>query len=279
MKTFRQFLAESVRLNEAVADIPADLKEVINKHYPSGMKRFLEKVYKCTSRDLNDLEISNDNFIRTTKIKESDLNDVVKERDKILVINVFERNNDMGLIYLSSFITDYYLNKRETEHFEINYRNYRLLGRPRNVATVLNAEGITYKAWIIDLSKAKSTADLQRQRREAQENIVKRYDYGWDLDKSGYYVDKNKYKKMLTALKNEGNVYVDRISKISAEYFDILSKLDKSKGGISFSINDAANAMKIAISASIDTIWNDNKKITSKIDDFERLVKKLKNNL
>ena len=68
MKTFRQFLAESVRLNEAVADIPADLKEVINKHYRNGMKQFLEQVYRSTSRDLNDLEMSNDNFIRTTKI-------------------------------------------------------------------------------------------------------------------------------------------------------------------------------------------------------------------
>ena len=279
MKTFKQFLAESVRLNEAVADIPADLKEVINKHYYGGMKYFLDRVYGSTSRDLNDLEMSNDNFIRTTKIKESDLNDVVKERDKILVINVFEHNNDMGVIYLSASITDYYLNKREEEHFEVNYRNYRLLGRPRNVATVLNAEGVTYKAWIIDLSKAKDTWDLRRQRSEAQKNIVKRYDYGWNLDKSGYEVNKNKYKKMLASLKNEGNVYVDRISKISAEYFDVLSKLDKSKGGISFSINDAAEAMKNAIAASVDTIWNDNKKITSKIDDFERLVKKLKNNL
>ena len=279
MKTFRQFLAESVRLNEAVADIPADLKEVINKHYHSGMKQFLDDVYRSTSKDLNDLEMSNDNFIRTTKIKESDLNDVVKERDKILVINVFERDNDMGVIYLGAYMTDYYLNKRETEHFEVNYRNYRILGRPRNVATILNAEGITYKAWIIDLSKAKSTEDLQRQRREAQENIIKRYDCGWNLDKSGYQVDKSKYKKMLAALKKEGNVYVDRISKISAEYFDVLSKLDKSKSGISFSINDAAEAMKNAIAASVDTIWNDNKKITSKIDDFERLVKKLKNNL
>ena len=279
MKTFRQFLAESVRLNEDVADIPADLKEVINKHYRNGMKQFLEQVYRSTSRDLNDLEMSNDNFIRTTKIKESDLNDVVKERDKILVINVFERNNDMGVIYLSASTTDYYLNKRETEQFEVNYRNYRLLGRPRNVATILNAEGITYKAWIIDLSKAKSTEDLQRQRREAQENIVRRYDYGWNLDKSGYHVDKSKYKKMLADLKSEGNVYVDRISKISTEFFDVLSKLDKSKSGISFSINGVAEAMKLAIEASVDTIWNDNKKITSKIDDFERLVKKLKNNL
>lgn len=278
-------------VNAAVKDIPSDLKSTIEKHwYRGGMKSFLDQVYCNTNKDLNSLEMSPDTFTKTTKLKEKDISDVVSNGDKILIINVFDEGKDNGIFYLSKYTTDWVGDQKEHDKFElskiedpskpwkVDYRNVNILGKPRNVPVVLNWPGITYKAWIIDLSKAKDTQELRNQRYEAQKGIVQRYKDAWGIDKSGYKVDKSKYVKMLKELKRSGNDYIDRISKISAEYFDAVKEFQKKNpNAYPYDIERAAKAMQEAINASVDQYsWESNIKINEKIDAFQRAVSDLK---
>lgn len=290
MKVFNRL---NLTIKAAVKDIPADLREVINKHFRGGMKEFTKDIYRTTMKDLNDLEMSPDNFIRTGKIKESDINNIVGARDKVLIINVFDDGKDMGMFDISGSYPRWFLDGRTPDVFELSkiedpsmpwrvtYKNVGIYGKPRNIPIVLNWPGITYKAWIIDLSKAKDTKDLKNQRYEAQKGILKRYKDAWGIDKSGYKIDRNKYKDMLKELKKAGNEYVDKIAKISAEFFDTITKLRKKDPKLGdWEVRKAVEAMNEALKSSTDAYgWDDNKKINAKIDEFQKRVNDMKKKL
>lgn len=286
MKVFSRL---NLTVKAAVKDIPADLREVINKHYRGGMKEFLKDTYRGTNKDLNSLEMSPDTFTKTTRIKEADINNIVGSRDKILIINVFENGNDRGIFDISGF-PHWWENGKQPDVFELSkiedpskpwrvtYKNVGIYGKPRNVPIVLNWPGITYKAWIIDLSKAKDTKDIRNERYQAQKGIVERYKDAWGVDKSGYKVDRDKYVKMLKELKRAGNEYMDKIAKISADYFEAVKEFQKKNPkAYPFVITEAAKAMQEAIDAAVDQYgWTDNKKIYDKIANFQNKVDKIR---
>lgn len=290
MKVFSRL---NLTVKAAVKDIPADLKQVIQLHYNGGMKEFLKDTYRYTLKDLNDLEMAPDTFTKTNRLKESDITGITGERDKILIINVFENEKDRGIFAIEGAYPRWFENGRQQNVFElsktedpskpwrVDYRNVGISGKPRNVPVVLNWPGITYKAWIIDLSKAKDTKDLRNERYEAQRGILQRFERNWGVDKSGYTVDRNKYKDMLKELKRAGNDYVDRIAKISAEFFDVTMKLQKKDpNASSWDIRAASDAMHDALEASVNKYgYDDNKKINAKIDEFQRRVDNLKKKL
>ena len=287
MKVFSRL---NLTVKAAVKDIPADLREVINKHFRGGMKEFTKDVYRTTNKDLNDLEMSSDTFTKTSKIKEADINNITGARDKVLIINVFDNGKDMGIFDICGSYPHWFLDGRTPDVFELSkiedpskpwkvtYKNVGIYGKPRNIPVVLNWPGITYKAWIIDLSKAKDTKDLKNERYQAQKGIVERYKDAWGVDKSGYKVDRDKYVKMLKELKRAGNDYMDKIAKVSADYFEAVKEFQKKDPkAYPFVITEAAKAMQEAIDAAVDQYgWTDNKKVYEKINNFQKKVDEIK---
>ena len=128
------------------------------------------------------------------------------------------------------------------------------------------------------MSKAKDTKDLQNERYQAQKGIVERYKDAWGVDKSGYKVDRDKYVKMLKELKRAGNDYMDKIAKVSADYFEAVKEFQKKDPkAYPFVITEAAKAMQEAINAAVDQYgWTDNKKVYEKINNFQKKVDEIK---
>lgn len=304
MKTFKQFLTEAKQLNESgVKDIPADLKDVIEKHCNGGYKRFIsEMLYSATSKNLNQLEIGQENISTLSKIKEADIVKVTGNNEGVLLINVFrpkfysqgKEMEDKGLIVISKNYTEYYCDAKMTEPFYINGRYYNVNGSVRNVITVLNDPETKYKAWYIDLSKAESTAELKNKRWEAQKNVLKRYNLDqinsyWKggYDKSGYLIrdvsNKERYNQMLKDLKKAGNVYVDRIQKISNELFELIGKCQKEGRKIwEYETRPVFDAMREALNKSVEDgtySWGTNKETEKAIDDFQAKLNNFKSKM
>ena len=300
MKTFKQFLTEAKQLNESgIKDIPSDLKDVIEHHCRGGYKRFISEIlYRDTSKNLNQLEIGQESISTLSKIKEADITKVTGNNEGVLLINVFrpkyQEMEDKGLIVISKNYADYYCDARRTEPFYINGRYYNVHGSVRNVITVLNDPETKYKAWYIDLSKAESTAELKNKRWEAQKNVLKRYNidqinsYGrGDYDKSGYLKrevsNKERYNQMLKDLKKAGNVYVDRIQKISNELFELLGKYQKEGKKIwEYETRPVFDAMRTALNKSIEDgtySWGSNKETEKAIDDFQAKLNTFKSKM
>lgn len=278
----------------AVKDMPADLVSAITKYLP--MKEFTRLVYDRLHKDLNALEMGSNAISKDKKIKESDL-DIDKKESKVMIIKYdydrkwewygrTEEEKAEGLIINLPWSTWAYSknNRGELDCAFDDGRYIRLSNSLRNVARLLNSPNTKYTVWTIDLSKADDTSAKREERRKAQEGILQRYAGAWGRDKSGYEVDRRKYKDMLKELKIAGNDYVDRIAKVSQDYFDTITKLAKqpqdSKFSYSYENEKAIEAMQAALKASTDkTSWNDNKKTNELIDAFQKRVDDLKKKL
>ena len=262
----------NIKTKAAVKDIPADLKKVIEQNYPGGMKGFTSTIYDHTGKDLNELQMAPDTFTKATRLREKDILDIVGNNDKILVLSLTDKEsqNYLGMIVLTRSSTS--LSKDNRYNYNGLYspsknKTVEIMGHPKNVIWSLNNGDFDYKAWIIDLSKAESTMDKRAARRKAQEGIIKRYQDAWDVDKSGYKINRSKYVDMLKKLKQEGNVFIDRISRVSKEIFDLISEINKSglMNYFSYDISELVGDLPKVLNASI-SIFDSSKEVNEKID-------------
>lgn len=269
----------NIKTMAAVKDIPADLKKIIEQNYPDGMKGFTFIIYRRTDKDLNELQMAPDTFTKTTRLREKDILDIVENGDKILVLSLTDKRSQepLGMIVLTK--TTASLSKDNKFNYEGLYspsKNKTVdMSRPKNVIWALNTGDFDYKAWIIDLSKAKSTTDIMNARRKAQEGIIKRYPAAWDVDKSGYRINKHKYADMLKELKQQGNIFIDQIAKISSEIFDLIGEINKSglANKLKYALQDLSDNLSLALRASVSDSYSSSSKNTNE------KIKKLKDKL
>lgn len=272
----------NIKTKAAVKDIPADLKKIIEQDYPGGMKGFTSTIYNYTYKDLNELQMAPDTFTKTTRLREKDIFDIVGNRDKILVLSLTDKKsqNPLGMILLTGTSTSLSKDNR----YDYNRGLYSpsknktvdIMGHPKNVIWALNTGDFDYKAWIIDLSKAESTMDKMNARRKAQEGIIKRYaPYEFTVDKSGYKINRNKYVDMLKELKQQGNIFIDQIAKISSEMFDLIGEINKNglASDLKYALQDLSDSLSSALRASVSDSFNSSSKAT------DEKIKKLKNEL
>lgn len=263
----------------AVKDIPAELKNLINKHW--NFKDFTSKIYRISHKDLEDLEIAPDTFSKK-KVKSSDLYDIVKNGDKFIITDLEMYGKDVGILFTAKSGLGYYKDGNFNSVIEYNGKLHDALNTRTHVQ-LFNNDDIKKTSWIIDLSKAKSTEDIIKERKEAQEGIIQRYIgdlFTRDIDKSGYRIDKNKYNKMLNEMKREGNEYVERISKITNDFLDMLGQLQKA--GIDnykyhFDVQEIYKKLGNALDDSTN-YWDGTKasRIKESINEFEEKVKDFK---
>lgn len=216
MKSFKQYLTESV------STIPSDLKSLIDKYV--GMNNFTKAIYDACHKDLNDLEVGGD--IKTgNRISTSDIEKINKDGNYIVI--ELAATEELILAGYRLWGRVYDSRKKSHDSIYLDGRNLNV-DSARNIASIMNSD--KYKDcryWLIDLSNAKSTEDLRKERYEAQQGVVQRYNDGWyTRDKSGYRVDSNKYVRMLQELKMKGNEYIDQLADISAEFYKVLAKIE-----------------------------------------------------
>ncbi len=270
MKSFKQYLRESKLLAESVSDIPNDLRDLVNKH--CGMDKFTKEIYDASHKDLNELEMSNSDIKSGKKISTADIDKIAKDGIYLVV----DLGADGMLLAGKGMWNGVYDGKKRFNDVYVNGRNYGV-DSSKNIATVLNTDKFKdAKYWLIDLSKAKSTEDLRKERQEAQKGIIQRYNDSWygPLDKSGYRVDRHKYEEMLQKLKMEGNDYVNQLSEISSRFFKAMAN-SKAKEH-PYDIRNAIDAIQAATKESVSS-YNDASYVKGKIkkaDDAVKIVEK-----
>lgn len=258
----------------AVKDIPADLRALIDSEM--GMKQFTEWLYSSTYKDLNALEMSKDVFTKTKKITSKDFGKA-NAGEECLIIQLYEDKHPLGLLFICGGYFRFYDKKKKLDTFYLQGAPLDIHSS-RNIVRILNDPHITFNAWIIDLSKAEDTTALRRERYEAQQGIIKRYANQFiRTDKSGYEVDKDKYKDMLRELKRAGNVYMDRIAKESARFFDLQSQIAKAgkTDNLSWKTNNVIEDLKDALTKSV-AYYADPKYINQSIDKFAKSIDELR---
>lgn len=270
------------RLNIAVAavrDMPADLQEAIDKNI--GMRNFTKWLYSVSHRDLNELQMGRDAFTKSKKISSKDFSEATNSSNgKCMVIEIFKNGESQGIFAVYGYYIIYYNKGRQYQAYWVDNANLDVHSI-RNLVRILKAEGITYIIWTIDLSKGKDTTDLKNQRREAQQGIIERYKDSWaNKDKSGYEINRHKYRDMLRELKQAGNEYMDKIAKQSARFFDLQSKAAKAgkaeqvRWKSEYVIKSLAEALNEAVSSfanpkEIDKAIN---RLSGEIDNLEKYV-------
>ena len=174
----------------AVKDIPGELKNLINKHW--DFKDFIGKVYEISHKDLEDLEMAPDTFSKK-KVKSADLHDIIKNGDKFIITDFDLGWKDLGILFISKNGSWYYRGGRSPAIIEYEGKSYDSKS-PRSYIQLFNNDDIKKTSWIIDLSNAKSTEDIIKERKKAQEGIIERYigdlfELDKNIDKSGYKID------------------------------------------------------------------------------------------
>lgn len=264
MKTFRQYVK---LLNESVSDIPSDLRSLIDKHM--GMNKFTKELYDRSHKDLNELQMSDGVIKSGRRVTTSDIDNLGKN-DVYLIVDL---GGEGILVGGMGFYNRVWQDKKP--HTDV-YSNGRWMSvdSNRNIASLLNTDQFKdSKYWLIDLSKAKSTEDLRKERHEAQQGIIQRYNDGWfDRDKSGYRVDHHKYDEMLQKLKIAGNDYVNQLSEISSRLFKAMAN-PKAKEH-SYEIGKAIDAIQYATKESVNK-YNDATYVKEKIRKADEEVRKV----
>lgn len=267
MKSFKVFLKESV------SDIPSDLRSLVNKHY--SMNKFTKDIYNASHKDLNELEMSSNDIKSGKKISTADIDKIANDGMYLVV----DLGNEGMLMAGKGMWNKIHNNGRRHDDIWVNGRTYNI-DSTRNIASVLNTDQFKdAKYWLIDLSKAKSTEDLRKERYEAQKGIIQRYNDGWygTKDKSGYIVDRHKYNEMLQKLKIAGNDYVNQLSEISARLFKAMANPNTKEH--SYDIGKAIDAIKTATQESVNK-YSDATYVKDKIkkaDDAVKVVEKYAN--
>ena len=263
----------------AVKDIPADCRAVIEQYFPQGMKTFTKFLYHHTGMDLNKLTPEVKTFKRLSQAEI----DKCTENNGVLLIQ-FNYNGQQGIFILTSAITSFYSeNKREEEFISVKGRDYRMLGRPKNVVFVINQPETWYKAWAFTFPEGSSTMDLRNQRSENKKGAIfrtpKELQY-WmsDYDKNGYKIEKNKYKKMLEQIRQEDGRWAKKTESLMLEFLDIQKKAIAAKklDNIKYELQWAMEAISNACLKSLPTSYYDDKERAKAFNKSEEQMEKLK---
>lgn len=262
----------------AVKDIPADCRAAIEQYFPQGMKTFTKFLYRHIGMDLNTLTPEVKTFKRLSQAEI----DKCTENGGALLIQ-FNYNGQQGIFILTSGITSFYSeNKREEEFISVKGRDYRMLGRPKNVVFVINQPETIYKAWAFTFPEGSSTMDLRNQRSENKKGAIFRTPkelqyWSWNYDKSGYQIDKNKYKKMLEEIRQEGGTWAKKTDSLMRDFLDIQNKTVGSKKfkDLQFYFTDAMEKISNAALRSMAGYYSDKERFKA-FDEAEASMKRLK---
>lgn len=245
----------------AVSDIPQKLKDAANKHWYNGFKGFVQELYRSSRMDLNKLTPEVKVFKR---LSQSEIDKITKDGG-ILAI-VFSYEGQEGIILCSSRYTDLYSKGREEEGIDLGNGYYRILGRPRNVVTLINKPGIEYTAWALEFPDG-DVSDKVEKRAEQKKGAIFRTPeqlQNWmsNFDKSGYRIDKNKYKEMLQKIREEGGMWAKKMDNVMRAFLDLQNKIvsQKKMDEMRYDLRYAMEAISSAALKSLSSIYSDKEK-------------------
>lgn len=264
----------------AVSDIPQKLKDAANKHWYNGFKGFVQELYRSSRMDLNKLTPEVKVFKR---LSQSEIDKITKDGG-ILAI-VFSYEGQEGIILCSSRYTDLYSKGREEEGIDLGNGYYRILGRPRNVVTLINKPGIEYTAWALEFPDG-DVSDKVEKRAEQKKGAIFRTPeqlQNWmsNFDKSGYRIDKNKYKEMLQKIREEGGMWAKKMDNVMRAFLDLQNKIvsQKKMDEMRYDLRYAMEAISSAALKSLSSIYPDKeknelfKKAESEIEKLKKAMK------
>lgn len=264
----------------AVSDIPQKLKDAANKHWYNGFKGFVQELYRSSHMDLNKLTPEVKVFKR---LSQSEIDKITKDGG-ILAI-VFSYEGQEGIILCSSRYTDLYSKGREEEGIDLGNGYYRILGRPRNVVTLINKPGIEYTAWALEFPDG-DVSDKVEKRAEQKKGAIFRTPeqlQNWmsNFDKSGYRIDKNKYKEMLHKIREEGGMWAKKMDNVMRAFLDLQNKIvsQKKMDEMRYDLRYAMEAISSAALKSLSSIYSDKeknelfKKAESEIEKLKKAMK------
>lgn len=264
----------------AVSDIPQKLKDAANKHWYNGFKGFVQELYRSSLMDLNKLTPEVKVFKR---LSQSEIDKITKDGG-ILAI-VFSYEGQEGIILCSSRYTDLYSKGREEEGIDLGNGYYRILGRPRNVVTLINKPGIEYTAWALEFPDG-DVSDKVEKRAEQKKGAIFRTPeqlQNWmsNFDKSGYRIDKNKYKEMLQKIREEGGMWAKKMDNVMRAFLDLQNKIvsQKKMDEMRYDLRYAMEAISSAALKSLSSIYSDKeknelfKKAESEIEKLKKAMK------
>lgn len=208
----------------AVSDIPQKLKDAANEHWYNGFKGFVKELYRESRMDLNKLTPEVKVFKRLSQPEI----DRITEDGGILAI-VFSYEGQEGIILCSTGYTDLCSKGREQEGIDLGNGYYRILGRPRNVVTLINKPGVEYTAWALKFPDG-DVSDKISKRAEQKKGAIFRtpkqlQHWMTDYDKSGYKVDKYKYREMLKSIREEGGLWAKKVEELMKTFLDLQNKI------------------------------------------------------
>lgn len=245
----------------AVSDIPQKLKDAANKHWYNGFKGFVQELYRSSRMDLNKLTPEVKVFKR---LSQSEIDKITKDGG-ILAI-VFSYEGQEGIILCSSRYTDLYSKGREEEGVDLGNGYYRILGRPRNVVALINKPGIEYTAWALEFPDG-DVSDKVEKRAEQKKGAIFRTPeqlQNWmsNFDKSGYRIDKNKYKEMLQKIREEGGMWAKKMDNVMRAFLDLQNKIvsQKKMDEMRYDLRYAMEAISSAALKSLSSIYSDKEK-------------------
>lgn len=264
----------------AVSDIPQKLKDAANKHWYNGFRGFVQELYRSSHMDLNKLTPEVKVFKR---LSQSEIDKITKDGG-ILAI-VFSYEGQEGIILCSSRYTDLYSKGREEEGIDLGNGYYRILGRPRNVVTLINKPGIEYTAWALEFPDG-DVSDKVEKRAEQKKGAIFRTPeqlQNWmsNFDKSGYRIDKNKYKEMLQKIREEGGMWAKKMDNVMRAFLDLQNKIvsQKKMDEMRYDLRYAMEAISSAALKSLSSIYSDKeknelfKKAESEIEKLKKAMK------
>ena len=264
----------------AVSDIPQKLKDAANKHWYNGFKGFVQELYRSSRMDLNKLTPEVKVFKR---LSQSEIDKITKDGG-ILAI-VFSYEGQEGIILCSSRYTDLYSKGREEEGVDLGNGYYRILGRPRNVVALINKPGIEYTAWALEFPDG-DVSDKVEKRAEQKKGAIFRTPeqlQNWmsNFDKSGYRIDKNKYKEMLQKIREEGGMWAKKMDNVMRAFLDLQNKIvsQKKMDEMRYDLRYAMEAISSAALKSLSSIYSDKeknelfKKAESEIEKLKKAMK------
>ena len=240
------------------------------------MKGFLKDLYRSTRCDLNKLVPEVKTFKR---LSQPEINKVVDNRGALVIL--FKYKGQEGVIFMTYTSTDLYCYGREENGVEIDGSSYRILGRPRNVVTLINRPETEYRAWALSFPDG-DVLDKVEQRRKSKEGAILRspekYRY-WsnEYDKNGYVVDRYKYKRMLEKMREENGLWANKIDSLMKEYLHIQEQIVKAKkfGSLRYVLKDAMEKISKASIYAIAGYSDDNGKRKC-FEEAEKSVENLK---
>ncbi len=245
----------------AVSDIPQKLKDAANKHWYNGFKGFVQELYRSSRMDLNKLTPEVKVFKR---LSQSEIDKITKDGG-ILAI-VFSYEGQEGIILCSSRYTDLYSKGREEEGIDLGNGYYRILGRPRNVVALINKPGIEYTAWALEFPDG-DVSDKVEKRAEQKKGAIFRTPeqlQNWmsNFDKSGYRIDKNKYKEMLQKIREEGGMWAKKMDNVMGAFLDLQNKIvsQKKMDEMRYDLRYAMEAISSAALKSLSSSYSDKEK-------------------